>query len=173
MDSYFDMLELPRQFALNLKTLETVYFEAQRSYHPDRLVGKSDAERTASVLRSQVLNDAYDTLKNPLRRAEHLLELQGIVALDDDTPVPPALLMEMMELRESIADAGQDGAALARALEDVKARMAHTLSQMEVLFEATDYPRAAEETMRFHYLGKALEEAHMLVYRLKAAQAHG
>lgn len=171
MQNLFEILGLPVQFPLELKTLENAYFSAQRATHPDRYIGKPEAERLAAISRSQLVNDAYETLKNPLRRAEHLLEIQGIFALDDSATVPPALLMEMMELREGLSEAGHNGAELARRMDDLKTRANQTLAAIERAFEAKDYAAATEETMRFQYLGKAIEEAHMLVYRLKAA--HG
>ena len=171
MQNLFAILGLSPSFVLNEKALETAYFTAQRACHPDRFVGRSEAERIAAVSRSQLVNDAYETLKNPLTRAEHLLEMQGLTALDDTAKAPPALLMEMMELREQVADAGSDGATLARVVEDVKKRAASTTRALEEAFAAQEYLRAVEETMRLHYLGKAMEEAHMYIYRLKAA--HG
>ena len=173
MQSLFDILGLPAQFPLNLKTLETAYFTAQRTCHPDRFVGKGEAERVAAITRSQLVNDAYDQLKNPLTRAEHLLELQGIFALDDTATPPPALLMEVMELREALSDASRDGAELARALDDLKKRANECSEALEEAFAAQDYTSASAETMRLQYLGKALEEAHMLIYRLKANHSHG
>lgn len=172
MQSLFDILGLPAAFPLNLKTLETAYFTAQGACHPDRFVGKGEAERMAAISRSQLVNDAYETLKNPLRRAEHLLELQGLAPLDDDAKAPPTLLMEMMELREGIFDAGGDGVELARMIEDIKTRANETTQELERAFAAVEYTKAAEETQRLHYLGKAMEEAHMLIYRMKAAHPH-
>lgn len=173
MDSLFDILEMPATFALNLAQLEKAYFAAQRATHPDRFIGKTEAERVEAVRRSTLVNDAYETLKNPLTRAEHLLELQGIDALSDDATVPPAILMEMMELRERVMDAGQDGAALAGIVSEIKALAAANEKALAEAFAAADYQRATSETIRLQYLGKAMEEAHMLIYRLKAAHAHG
>jgi molecular chaperone HscB len=173
MQSLFDILGLPPSFALNLAALEKAYFAAQRATHPDRFIGKSEAERLAAVERSQLVNDAYDTLKNSLTRAEHLLELQGIFALDDDAKVPPAILMEMMELRERIFDSGSDGAALAGIVGEIKTLAAANEKALTEAFATADFARATSETIRLQYLGKAMEEAHMLIYRLKAAHAHG
>ena len=172
MQTLFDILGLQPAFSLDMKTLETAYFNAQRICHPDRFVGKPEAERIAAISRSQLVNDAYETLKNPLRRAEHLLEMQGIVALDDAMKAPPQLLMEMMELRESLEEAGNNGVHLAAALDDIKMRANITMKALEVQFSVADYAAAANETLRLHYLGKAAEEAHMLIYRLKSAHAH-
>ena len=173
MQSFFDILGVPASYALDLKALEQAYFAAQRATHPDRFVGKSDGERMLAITKSQLVNDAYDTLKNPLTRAEHLLELQGIFVLaeENNAKVPPALLMEMMELRERLADAGHEGATLAAIVSEIKALAAANDKLLADAFAAADYETAAAETLRLQYLGKAMEEAHMLIYRLKAA--HG
>lgn len=171
MTSYFELLGLAQQFTLDLKALEQAYFAAQRATHPDRFIGKGEAERIAAVTRSQRVNDAYDTLKNPLTRAEHLLELQGLAPLSDDTAVPPEILGEMMELRERIFDNGGNGAALASLVEEIRALAKANEAELSQAFAAADYQRAMRETLRLQYLGKAMEEAHMYIYRLKAA--HG
>ena len=177
MSDYFTLLGLSPRFAMNSASLEERYFEIQRNVHPDRQIGKSEAERVAAIELSMRANDAYETLKNPLTRAQHLLEIQGIfVNTEDDTQKPePALLMEMMELREQLADAAQDGAALRGLVEDTKKAMQQCIDRLEEAFDAADYPFAANLTLRLQYLGKALEEAHMLIYRLKAlhsSEAH-
>lgn len=168
MQNYFEILGLPTAFALDAKVLEKAYFAAQRACHPDGFVGKSAAERLAAISRSQAVNDAYDTLKTPITRAAHLLELRGIETLSDTAKAPPGLLMEVMELRERLQDAMGDGAAIARVVEEIKVQAAQTTQALEAAFAATDYAQAAEATMRLHYLSKAMEEAHMLIYRLKA-----
>lgn len=174
MADYFTVLGLKPAFPLNLNTLEEHYIAAQREAHPDRHVGKPEAERLALIQRSMLVNDAYETLKNPLSRAEHLLEMQGIfVNSEDDTVKPePALLMEVMELREQLQDASNDREVLRHLLDDIKKAMQDCSDGMEEAFGAADYPYAAKLTMRLQYLGKALEEAHMLLYRLKTTHNH-
>lgn len=168
MQNLFEILGLAPAFALDLKALEAAYFTAQRACHPDRFVGKGEAERLAAITASQLVNDAYETLKNPLTRAEHLLLLQGIDALADNAKAPPAILMEMMELRERVGDAGSDGAALKQVVEDIRALAKANEAALGEAFTAGDYARATHETLRLQYLGKAMEDAHMRIYRLKA-----
>ncbi len=171
MQNLFEILGLVPAFRVDLKALETAYFTAQRACHPDRFVGKGEAERLAAISSSQLVNDAYETLKNPLTRAEHLLDMQGISALSDDAEVPPALLMEMMELRERIMEAAQDGRALANIVAEIRTLATANETAIADAFEHSDFTKAAAETQRLQYLGKAMEEAHMLIYRLKAAHA--
>src|SRR5690242_1322327 len=104
--NYFVLLSLPQSFDLDLAALEAAYFAAQRQYHPDRFVSKSPEERAKAASLSADVNEAYKTLKHPLSRAKHLLALSGITVLDEANSAKPdqALLAEIMELQEAIAD---------------------------------------------------------------------
>ncbi len=107
MQNHFTLLELPEDFALDISALEKRYFEKQREFHPDRQAGKGSAEKQRALLDSMAVNQAYQALKNPLLRAQHLLALHDIQVNTDgkDTLKPsPELLMEMMELREELSD---------------------------------------------------------------------
>lgn len=99
---HFTLLSIPPAFEIDLKALEAAYFTAQRQFHPDRFVGKPDAERLSATQRSVDVNQAYNVLKNPYKRAQYLLQMQGIaVGTEADTVKPTQdLLMEIMELRE-------------------------------------------------------------------------
>lgn len=66
-------------------------------------------------------------------------------------------------------DAGADGRALAAMVEEIRAMARANEQALAEAFAAADYARATHETLRLQYLGKAMEEAHMLIYRLKAA----
>lgn len=172
MQNLFEILSLPVAFELNLKTLERSYFDAQRQWHPDRFVGKGEDMRGEAAARSVLINDAYETLKNPLQRARHMLELQGIF-IDDETNPPADLLMEMMELRERIHEHAEDGKTLLAIVEDIKKLLGISTQAIADAFATSDIKAAEEEVLRFGYLGKALEEAHMMIYRVKASRAQG
>jgi molecular chaperone HscB len=169
MQNYFDILGLETGFALNEAQLEKAYFAAQRKTHPDLTIGKPEAERVEAFLKSQLVNEAYEALKSPLARAEHLLALQGIaVNSEEQKDVPAALLMEMMELRERLEEAAGEGVALAAVVAEIKQEADNCTKALTSAFAAADYTTAAAETVRMAYLGKAMEEAHMLIYRMKA-----
>lgn len=172
MDSYFTLFGLPQSFALSEADLQKRYIDLQRQHHPDRAVGKSAEERAKAIELSMRVNDAYDTLKSPLTRAEYLLELQGIfVNTEDDSIKPsPELLMETIELREQLSEI-EDGRSLKAAMDDIKSSMSRCVTELEGAFATSAHERAAQLTMRLKYLGKALEEAHMLFYRFKAESA--
>ena len=102
---HFALFGLPRRFAMDADLLDRKYRELQREVHPDRFATAGDAEKRLSVQRAAHLNDAYITLKTPLRRARYLLELSGVDAgVETDTAMPRDFLMEQMEWREALAE---------------------------------------------------------------------
>lgn len=169
MDDYFTLFDLPRSYAVSESELHKRYIALQRRTHPDKLVGKSPAERAEAIQLSMRVNDAYETLKSPLTRAEYLLELNGVFVNSEDDTVKPdhALLMEVMELREQLAEC-EDGPSLKAAIDDIKKSMGQVVTELEGAFATNKLERAAQLTMRFKYLGKSLEEAHTLFYRFKS-----
>jgi molecular chaperone HscB len=172
MQNFFDILGLSPDFALDEKALEKAYFGAQRKTHPDLAIGKPEAERVEAFLKSQLVNEAYETLKNPLSRAEHMLALQNIfVNTEGQKNVAPVLLMEIMELRERLEEAALSGVQLNTVLSEMKVIATESKQTIANAFTFKNYKAAADETARFAYLIKAIEEAHMLIYRLKAAHA--
>jgi molecular chaperone HscB len=106
MHNHFELFGLAPAFALEGEALERSYREIQSKVHPDRFAHAGDAERRASLQWTTRVNEAYRTLKDPVQRARHLLELQGVdVAFETNTAMPPEFLMQQMELRESLEDA--------------------------------------------------------------------
>lgn len=170
MQNYFELLDLTPAYSQDEAALQRAYVSAQQRYHPDRLVGKSEAERAEAIHKSMDASEAYEQLKSPLGRAEHLLALQGIIVNADeaDTHKPSqGLLMEMLEMRETLAEAGNE-VDIAKHAQDIKAAMRTCEKKLGEYFEAHVYAEAAQQTIRLRYLGKALEEALGYQYRLKS-----
>lgn len=70
---YFTLLGMPNCFDIDKQQLVTRYQDMQRQYHPDRFAGKSDKEQVQAISFASTINQAYQTLKNPLSRAEYIL----------------------------------------------------------------------------------------------------
>lgn len=100
--NYFDLLGLSQGFEVDTEALSLNYRELQRAVHPDRFANASEQERRLSVQQTSLINEAFTTLKSPLKRARYLLELAGKPLDDTDTSMPPEFLMEQMELREGL-----------------------------------------------------------------------
>src|SRR5436189_3457099 len=103
--SHFELFGLQPAFALDTEALEKAYREIQSRVHPDRFAHAGDAERRASLQWTTRVNEAFESLKNPVSRASHLLALHGVdVAFETNTAMPPEFLMQQMKLREALEE---------------------------------------------------------------------
>jgi molecular chaperone HscB len=102
---YFEVFGLSRALAINPATLEKSFHELSRKYHPDYFTTAPEADRVKAVRMTALINDAYRTLRNPVRRVEYLLTLEGFKP--DGSKVPQSLLMEVFEINEQLEEVEQ------------------------------------------------------------------
>lgn len=103
--NYFQIFGIEEKFNVDTKHLAQVYQSLQKSVHPDRFAHSSAQEQTLAVQKSSLINDAYQTLKNPLKRAEYMLKVRGTqLANEQSTYKDTMFLMRQMELREMLAE---------------------------------------------------------------------
>jgi molecular chaperone HscB len=155
MQSHFDLFGLAAAYALEPEALERSYREIQSRVHPDRFAHAGEAERRASLQWTTRVNEAYRTLKDPVQRARHLLELHGVdVAFETNTAMPPDFLMQQMELREALEEARNTSAldALRRNLLKEKQSLENAIA--EAIDVAKDYAGAAELVRKLQFLDK-------------------
>ncbi len=74
---YFTLFGLPAQYPIDLQALTVRFQDLQRQYHPDKFASGTQAEQLAAVSHSATINQAWQTLRHPLARAEYLLSLHG------------------------------------------------------------------------------------------------
>src|SRR6266478_3283522 len=98
---FFGVLGVERRHDLDLAVIEQRYRALTRKLHPDRFARADARARRASLARSVQLNEAWRALKDPVRRAEYLLGLLRPDAKGKET-APPALLAEVLELRQEL-----------------------------------------------------------------------
>ncbi len=103
--NHFELFGLPVSFDIDADDLTSRYRELQRRVHPDKFANAPDQERRLSVQMTALVNDAFQTLKDPVRRGRYLLGLRGVdMGEETDTAMDPAFLMEQMELRENLEE---------------------------------------------------------------------
>lgn len=113
---YFALLNLPRSLAPDGAALRRNFYAQSALHHPDRMA-TADAEAQSEALqKTALLNEALRTLSQPMLRLAHLLQLEGH-ALPENYALPPAFMMEMMELNELAEDDPEAAAAQRAALE--------------------------------------------------------
>jgi molecular chaperone HscB len=156
---HFARLGLPAALDLDAGALDKAYFARQRQWHPDRFVGKPAEQRAKASIEAAGLNDAYRTLKDPLSRAVYLAGLKGVELPGDGKTIDdPELLMEAMEAREELHEAGSIAAIDALAAK-VREEMKRSLAGLGDLFLANDKPAIRKALLRLRYLDKFAEEA--------------
>ncbi|MDD7805242.1 MAG: Fe-S protein assembly co-chaperone HscB [Endozoicomonas sp. (ex Botrylloides leachii)] len=104
--NYFELFQLSVSCEIDSRQLALRYKALHRAIHPDRYAAdNTDQHQRLSLQYAAYVNEAYDTLKTPLRRFIYLLELAGRpVDMECNTSMEPDFLMEQMALRESIAE---------------------------------------------------------------------
>jgi molecular chaperone HscB len=99
--NYFSLFEISCDFEVDLEPVRETFLSLQRKFHPDQFSASDESEQLAALHSSSLLNDAYETISSPLKRAAYLLGLSGIdVEQTSQKDLGMELLMEQMELRE-------------------------------------------------------------------------
>ncbi len=103
MESYFELFGLKPGFELDLSVLEKKYQTQILTYHPDKFVNRSDKIKDQALRNTALINNAYEVLSSPLRRATYLLKLKNIDAFDEkDVKMDIDFLKEQIVLRERL-----------------------------------------------------------------------
>lgn len=103
--NYFDFFSLPHKLDVDLQDLERRFHALSRQHHPDRFTLKSREEQQQALDATALLNDAYRTLRDPIKRAEYLLKEHGFdIGEQKSNNVPPELLEEVFALNMAIEE---------------------------------------------------------------------
>jgi molecular chaperone HscB len=158
--NHFELFGLPARFAVDAAALEARYHEQQREVHPDRFAAAPDVERRVSMQLATRVNEAYQTLKSPLKRAVYILQLRGVdPKFETNTAMPPEFLMEQMSWRERIeagSETPQSLLQLQSGLHDESGKIYEKLRGQ--LDEGRDDKGASETARMLMFYEKLVEE---------------
>ncbi|MEJ6766121.1 MAG: Fe-S protein assembly co-chaperone HscB [Methylophilales bacterium] len=107
--NYFELFNLPEKFQIDSVKLQENYRSIQKEIHPDRFATSTENEKVQSMIKSTQVNDAYQTLKSPTKRAKYILSLHKSV---EKITLPPDFLMQQMEWEEHLEDIEKNKSAL-------------------------------------------------------------
>jgi molecular chaperone HscB len=161
MENHFDLFQMPARFAIDAAQLDAAYRELQGRVHPDKFAAASDPEKRVAMQWATRANEAYKTLKSPLRRAAYLCELHGIdLGIESNTAMPPAFLMQQMEWREALDEARstRDMAqleALEQSLNAVRREMTERIGE---LLDQSQFVQAGQRVRELMFVEKFGEE---------------
>lgn len=161
MENYFDLFQMPAHFAIDAAQLDAAYREVQGRVHPDKFAAASDAEKRVAMQWATRANEAYKTLKNPLRRAAYLCELHGVdLGIESNTAMPPAFLMQQMEWRESLDEARseRDTARLEALEQALNAARSKAIARIAELLDQSKFSEAGEQVRELMFVEKFGDE---------------
>ena len=157
----FELFELPLRFAQDRAAIDARWKDLQREAHPDKFAAQGAAAQRLAMQWSVRINEAYQRLKDPQRRAAYLCELQGAaIAAHTNTAMPAAFLMLQMNWREALDEArGVD--ALEAIGAQAQAYKKTALAKIENSLDTEhDFAAAAGEVRALMFVEKFLTEVH-------------
>lgn len=165
--SFFELFHFPEQFALDVDLLEQRYRQLQRSVHPDKYAASEELAQRLAVQYSSLLNEARDTLRSPVKRANYLLSRAGrddAGLKENTTTADVEFLMQQMEWREELAGCATQTDPLA-ALDVLKNQFENVMNGYEKEFDAAfsthDFEAAHVNIIKMQFLAKLLAEVDM------------
>ena len=172
--NYFDLFGLPVDYVLDVGELGMRYRDLQAVVHPDRYANASDQEQRLALQQATQVNEAYETLRDPLRRAIYMLRLHGVdTSQETATTRDTGFLMQQMELREELENVRNQPDPYAAVLDicnHVNKQITSLVGQMAVQFETptADQLDAAREILRkMRFLKKLRSEAESVAAALE------
>lgn len=154
----FELLGLPARYDLDTQVIERAFFDRSKEWHADKFASAPASERVAALSRSRALNDAYAIVKKPVPRAECLLAQAG-VTIGDHEQLDPTFLMEILELREELAEAtaAKQAARVAELERAMRRRRDAAIAQLGPQFVAGDLAAIKRTLIVLRYLERYLE----------------
>jgi molecular chaperone HscB len=155
----FELFAVPPRFAQDAAQLDARWKELQRQVHPDKFAAQGAAAQRVAMQWSARINEAYRRLKDPLKRAAYLCELNGApIDAESNTAMPAEFLMQQMELREAVDDA-VDAAAMDEIGRQSATLKREMLLKLEQQMDAQhDWPAAAQTVRALMFLDRLSDD---------------
>ncbi|MCF6282775.1 MAG: co-chaperone HscB [Candidatus Polarisedimenticolaceae bacterium] len=137
--NYFELFGLPVAFEIDSQKISESYRALQKVVHPDKFASATEQERRIAMQQASFINEAQQTLKDPVARATYLLSLHGVeLNLEKETTSDTMFLMEQLELRERLANVQSESdpfAALDLLISEVGGLNKQILAKISAGFE--------------------------------------
>jgi molecular chaperone HscB len=169
--NYFELFGLEPAFDIDRERLQQQQRSLQASYHPDRHVNASERDRRLSMQLASWINQAYETLQDPVKRTRYLLELSGAEIPDDSTTTADTeFLMEQIELREQVDACRQHEDGLQRS-EQIEQRLQQRASDLAgefvAAFEQADFTNATVAYRKMQFIERIKQQLGELQFELE------
>jgi|TARA_B110000240_G_scaffold66209_1_gene75459 molecular chaperone HscB len=165
---YFEIFSMVVGWQVDQISLDARYRKLQQEFHPDRYASQGDVERRLAVQAASLINQAYETLRSPLKRAQYLLELKKIDASQDSHITHDGVfLMEQIQLREQLSEV-RDNADPFAALEQLRIDVEQTFTALQDRF-ASEY-QSDNDSDAFNTVTK-MQFSSKLLYEIQQLEA--
>jgi molecular chaperone HscB len=163
----FELFDVPVRFAQDRSQLDIRWKALQREAHPDRFAAEGAAAQRVAMQWSVRINEAYQRLKDPLKRAAYLCELQGVpVQAENNTAMPAAFLMQQMEWRENLDDT-ESAEGLEALADEVSAEQRRVQQELaRLLDEVQDPLQAVGQVRALMFIERFTQEVNAKLDRL-------
>ena len=153
--NYFELFGFEVAPVINKSLVAKKYFELQKNNHPDFFTQSSESEQEQALEQSANINKAFATFQDGEKTLEYFLQLKEVIRTDEKYELPPAFLMEMMELNETLTE--KDGVTLAAEMAQIEKPMLEEISPLLSLDPAKLDSLAYEKLKAYHYKQKYLK----------------
>ena len=163
----FELFDVPARFEQDRAQLDARWKALQREAHPDRFAADGAAAQRVAMQWSVRINEAYQRLKDPLKRAAYLCELLGApVQAENNTAMPAAFLMQQMEWRENLDDT-ESAAGLEALADEVAAEQRSVQKELaRLLDEVQDPMQAVGQVRALMFIERFTQEVNAKLDRL-------
>ncbi|MEX1165792.1 MAG: Fe-S protein assembly co-chaperone HscB [Hydrogenophaga sp.] len=142
----FEIFGVSPAYAVDRSALDQRWKDLQREAHPDRFATADAAAQRLAMQWSVRINEAYQRLKDPVKRASYLCELKGVpIQAENNTAMPAAFLMQQMQWREDLEEANTATALESMADEVASARRAMLDGLRTTADDKKDFPALAQQ----------------------------
>ena len=148
---FFDIYEIEPSFSISENELKKKYLVLQKKFHPDRFAHSNIEEQKTALINSSLINDAYQVLKDDIRRAKYLLECNGVEITNHTNP---AFLMKQMEYEEKIEDHSNDKNQLLSIQKELQEELDQYKDNLTVDFDKKNFDRATNQINEFIFIDK-------------------
>jgi molecular chaperone HscB len=155
----FELFGLKTQFSQVRAELDQRWKDLQRQAHPDRFAAQGDSAQRLAMQWSVRINEAYQRLKDPQKRAAYLCELAGYpIGAENNTAMPSSFLMQQMQWREDLEEASSPD-QLDKLSDEIRAAKNEALQALaQSLDQAQNYPNAVILVRSLMFFERLLSE---------------
>ena len=170
-NNFFEIFSLPLGWEIDIEQLDVKFRALQKALHPDRYANKNDFEKRLAVQTAATINQAYETIKHPLTRAQYLLDLEGLDA-DQESHITSdgQFLMDQMLLREALSEIrGSENAKEALVSLSIEAQQTAAAIQQEFAshYQDKDFKKAFESLAKMQFAIKFVDDINELEAELE------